>query len=77
MFKTGGRTDFGRMALWANGFGGENFLGERTDILLKQLKIHFIKLSKYQDCKLSVEGLTLINLQDDALQHFPDRGLLL
>ena len=31
MFKTGGRTDSGRTAFWANGFGGENFLGERTD----------------------------------------------
>ena len=33
--KTGGRTDPGRTAFWANGFGGENFLGERTDILNK------------------------------------------
>ena len=29
MFKTGGRTDPGRTAFWANGFGGEKFLGER------------------------------------------------
>ena len=30
--KTGGRTDPGRMAIWANGFGGENFLGEQIAI---------------------------------------------
>ena len=33
MFKTGGRTDTGQMAFWADWFGGEKFLGERTDIL--------------------------------------------
>ena len=31
-FKTGGRTDPGQTAFWANGFGGEKFLGEQTDI---------------------------------------------
>ena len=31
-FKTGGRTNPGRTAFWANRFGGEHFLGERTAI---------------------------------------------